>query len=241
MALTKDEAVVLRRLDYSETSQVLVFFARQSGIVRAIAKGVKRSTKTRFAPAIDLLDVGHLVFSTRSPRQSQLATLTEWKQTHALSGLRERLDRLHAAQYAAEVVAGLTTDWDPHPALFDALVDLLRGLCDAPAVIGLLVAFQRTLLHEVGLLPELDACISCGRAPVPREPLYFSSHEGGLICRDCEAAHVEKRQVRPASLGILRGEGGPEESAAGAFDILNYHISHMMGRAPVTAPLVRVR
>ena len=37
MPLIQDQAVVLRRLDYSETSQVLVLFTRDHGKVRAIA------------------------------------------------------------------------------------------------------------------------------------------------------------------------------------------------------------
>ena len=239
MALTKDEAVVLRRLDYSETSQVLVFFARASGKIRAIAKGIKRSTKTRFGGGIDLLDMGHLVVSTRSPRQAELATVTEWKQARSLIGLRGRLERLHAAQYAAEVVTGLTADWDPHPVLYDRLVDLLQALCRADVVAGCLVAFQRALLEEVGALPELCVCVSCGRVPGRGEPVFFSSFEGGLICRDCEAGHVEKREIPPGSSAVLHGGPGTETAAWGAFDIFNYHTAHLMGRNPATAPWVR--
>ncbi|MBM4027044.1 MAG: DNA repair protein RecO, partial [Planctomycetes bacterium] len=40
--LTKDQAICLRTVDYSETSQVVTLFARQAGKVRAIAKGSKR-------------------------------------------------------------------------------------------------------------------------------------------------------------------------------------------------------
>ena len=47
-----DQAIVLGRLDYSETSQVHVLFAREHGKVRAIAKGIKRGTKKRFAAAV---------------------------------------------------------------------------------------------------------------------------------------------------------------------------------------------
>ena len=55
MPLVKDEAIVLRRLDSSESSQVLVFFTREHGPQRLIAKGIKRGTKQRFATGIDLL------------------------------------------------------------------------------------------------------------------------------------------------------------------------------------------
>ncbi len=60
MATIRDHAVALRRYEYSETSQVIVFFTRDHGLVRAIAKGIKRSTKTRFAAAVDPCDAPRL-------------------------------------------------------------------------------------------------------------------------------------------------------------------------------------
>ena len=94
MPLEDDDAVVLQRLDYSESSQVLVFFTHRHGKVRAIAKGVKRSTKKRFAVGIELLELGHLVFSTRTARQSALAILTEWKPGRPLGGQRRAVEDL---------------------------------------------------------------------------------------------------------------------------------------------------
>ena len=122
MASIKDNAIVLRRLDYSETSQVLAFFTRRHGQRRLIAKGVKRSTKKKFSPGIDLLEQGELVFWHRPQSESGLATLTEWRQTNLFVGLRAGLDRWYAGQYAAEITASMTQENDPHPALYDAFV-----------------------------------------------------------------------------------------------------------------------
>ena len=251
MALIPDTGVTLMRLDYAESSQVLAIFTRGHGKVRAIAKGVKRSTKTRFAVGIDLLEIGDLVVSVRQPRQEALAILTEWKQSAALSGLRTSLDRLNAAQYACEITAALTEDWDPHPGLHDGLVGLLTALCDAGNTLGRVVGYQATLLHEIGLWPQWEACVSCQRPPAGGE-VYFSSFEGGVVCRDCETAFTEKRLLDQAALRLLQtcgnSPGWPTSSEVGdakrnalgaaihgVFDVLNYHISHQMGRAPLLA------
>lgn len=245
MPLIRDQAVVLRRLDYSETSQVLVLFTREHGKARAIAKGVKRSTKRRFAAAIDLLEVGQVNLSTRRARPQELATLTEWKQTRPLSALREKLPRLHAAQYAAEVTAGVTEDWDPHQRLYDALLALLENLCHLDDPLAAVVAFLTGLLTEVGSAPQFERCSGCGAtvdSRVAAGGLYFSSHQGGLLCRDCEPAYVEKRSVSPAVLAVLRSRTATRTAAtAGAFDLLNYHLSHLMGRAPLLADKIAGR
>ena len=257
MALIHDNGVTLRRLDFSETSQVMVFFTREHGKVRAIGKGIKRSTKTRFAVGIDLLEVGEMVLSVRQPRQEALATLTEWQSRQAFAGLRRSLTQLYAGQYAAELTSELTGDWDPHPALYDGLVNLLAVLCEASAVLEPVVGFQRLLLEQVGFLPEFDVCVACRRAPAADGDLNFSALEGGLLCRDCEPGFVEKRVVDRQILGVVRGDGGkhghasvdhgtrsdatapgrapPESVIRTAFELFNYHLTHLMGRESVLA------
>lgn len=232
MSSISDQAVVLTRLDYSETSQVIVFFTRGHGKVRAIGKGLKRSTKKRFAVGIDLLDVGNLVVSVRHERPAGLVPITEWTQTRVLSGLREKLMRNYAALYTAEITAKLTEDWDPHPPLFTAFVDTLAALSEVDDdVLPVVVAYQRAVLEAAGSLPLFDVCTLCGRTG---DLTHFSSFEGGMICRRCEPGQVEKREILPATLAILR-DGAEHGSTVGPFGVLNYHISHVIGRAPILA------
>lgn len=188
------------RLDYSETSQVLALFTREHGKVRAIAKGVKRSTKTRFAVGIDLLELGQVVLSSRQERP-ELSTLTEWKQTRSLLGLRERLFRMRAAEYLAEITSRLTEDWDSHVEMFDCLVAALDALNEAAEPLAATVDYQVHMLNEIGLLPRFEACIVCGRGDALH---YFSSHEGGMICKSCESGRFERRSVSSTTLQTLR-------------------------------------
>jgi len=229
-----DQAIVLRRLDYSESSLVLVFFTREYGKVRAIAKGARRSTKTRFSPGIDLLEAGQLVVSVRHPGQEALAILTEWKPARTFAGLREKIERWHAAQYVVDVITSLTEDWDPHPDLYATLERGLAALSDVDDVLGQLVEFQTSTLDATGLTPRLDKCVGCGRAVQPTADIYFSSFDGGLICRDCEPAQVEKRLVRVAVSSLLGSTAPSRADTFGLFDLYNYHISHTMGRSPAS-------
>jgi DNA repair protein RecO (recombination protein O) len=235
MPLIRDQAVVLARLDYSETSQVIVLFTREHGKVRAIAKGIKRGTKQRFAAGIDLLDIGSVNLSARQERQASLATVTEWRQTRSLSGLREKLHRIQAGQYLAEITAALTEDWDPHERLFDSLLSALSVLADAPEPLEQTTGYQRVLLTEIGSWPRFDACVLCGRT---EQLTHFSSFEGGAVCRHCEPVQVEKREVGLKTLAWL-ANGRPCPSWAPPFELLDYHIAHLMGREPkVSASLL---
>lgn len=232
MQLVRDSAIVLKRLDYSESSQILALFTPVHGKVRLIAKGARRSTKKRFNPGVELLEAGEVVFSVREMGQEALANMMEWKTTRAFLGLRERLDRLNSAQYAADITAQLTNDWDAHAIVYASLYDTLDGMSQGGAVLPAVVAYQRTLLKETGVLPRLDRCVSCGHTLDKTRDIYFSSFEGGVLCRDCEPARVEKRLATITQSALRDGVFATDADVAGAFDLFNYHISHLMGRAP---------
>jgi DNA repair protein RecO (recombination protein O) len=236
--LVKDTAIVLRRLDYSETSQVLALLTREHGQQRVIAKGIKRSTKTRVAVGIDLLERGRVVFSRRPGKEDVLATLTEWRQEENYPHLRTDLARCYAAQYAAEVTSQLTEVHDPHPGLFTVLGELLAALRDRPPA-SALASYLWQLLTEIGLRPELARCMSCGRPVEGDRTVYFSSREGGAICRDCEPAVVEKRRVAPDVLRAVTGAPVADGRTANeSLALLDYHLTQIMGRpAKLAQPL----
>ncbi|MEE8170466.1 MAG: DNA repair protein RecO [Phycisphaerae bacterium] len=248
MALYRDQAIVLRRLDYSETSQVLLVFCRTLGPQRLIAKGIKRGTKSRFAVGVDLLEAGVVNFSRRDGGAAHLATMTEWTQSDLNAHLRRDLASLHVALYGAEVTGQLMEEGDPHPELYDAFAAFLADHPhDEP--LARLVVYLPTLLHHIGLWPRLDACAGCGRDIGSDELTYFSSHQGGLLCRECEPAAVEKRRVSHETVEALRwatsdsppppGRDAPD-AIRSAFDLLDYHLSELMSRPPRLSRPLRV-
>lgn len=228
MPLIKDQAIAIRRLDFSETSQVLAFFTRHHGKQRLIAKGIKRGTKTRFATGIELLERGRVVFSRHEQSPRELGTLTEWLQEDVHARLRTDLRWLLAGQYIAEAVDLTTEQADPSARLFDATEHCLTVLPEeGPAA---LVRFQKVLLEEIGWMPDLARCVACGRSWSGKTRPTFSAREGGLICRNCEGPLVEKRRVaREAVLAASSGDV-PEDTAAAAFDLLDYHLTETLGR-----------
>ena len=92
--LTKDRAICLRVVDYSETSQVVTLFGRLLGKIRAIAKGSKRP-KSAFEGPIEPLSFGDIMFSGFS--KDTLATLTEFHPQPVRGELRRNLAALQCA------------------------------------------------------------------------------------------------------------------------------------------------
>lgn len=221
-----DECMVLRKLDYAETSQIVALFTKEHGKVRAIAKGIKRGTKTRFAVGMDLLDTGLVTINLKPGREENLAQITDWKPNPAPIGLRAKLFRLYASLYAIDLTAQLTEDRDAHPELFAALGTFTANMADAEEPYSELVGLQVRLLRSIGSLPRFDACVRCGRMG---QLSHFSSFQGGMICRPCSADQEERRPVTPETLAAMARRAQPD-SWFGPFRLLNYHLTHLMGR-----------
>lgn len=235
MAIEKDQAIVLRLTDFSETSQVATLFTPEHGLVRLIAKGIRRGTAQRAAVGLDLLEHGDVSYiPTRTA--GQLGTLTEWAQRNSFGGLRRELPRLYGGLYAVELVASLTEEEDPHPGLFEALLHTLTELADDGEPLRRLAVFQADLLVALGFALNFEQCVVCGRPRGRASAAYFSSHSGGVLCRDCEPAQVEKRRLPPGLLNTTPAAG----DARAWFALQDYHLTHLAGRPFKTAgPLGR--
>ncbi|MFW6132682.1 MAG: DNA repair protein RecO [Planctomycetota bacterium] len=234
---TRDQAICIRAVDYSETSQVLTFFTRAGGTVRLIAKGTKRP-RSKSGGAVDLLGEGDLVYTARSCEA--LGTLVEFTETRSSAALRRDAARLNAALYMIELVGELMGPGDAHPASFDLLSRTLKrlGEPDAP-VQAVLAYFQWLILRQAGLLGELTACVACGRAISGGGAAWFSSCEGGLLCGACEGAVSEKYRLDAAARAGLaaldaaergRKPSLPPGQATAANRLLAYHAREQLAK-----------
>jgi DNA repair protein RecO (recombination protein O) len=193
--LKKDKGICIRTTDYSESSQILTFFAAQNGKLSLIAKGAKRP-KSSFSGPVELCTVGDMVFSLRD--SEKLGTLTEFNPTFFGFTLRKKLLALNCGLFACELLNLFTKELDPHPAMFDEAIVFLQRLEENSddKVLPFLILFEFALLNETGSKPLCDCCANCKRNFAGDwQQFYFSSSANGFICRDCESAFIDKRVI----------------------------------------------
>jgi len=244
--LTKDLAICIRAIDYSETSQIVTFFAKAAGKIDAIAKGSKRP-KSPFDGPIEVLSHGNIVFVDSAGEK--LATLTEFQQQPALINLRNNLFMLYACLFAAELLNNLTHDHDPHPELFGSFLEFLHNANEQHStndeqrdIMALLILFQLTLLNEIGLQPILSHCVNCKTQYASHDTqymTYFSSSANGLICRDCEPSFPDKIMLSKEASACLSSLKQIPDSAEKTLKeiekVLVNHLTGLLGRTPKMA------
>lgn len=204
-----DNAICIRDLDWSESSQVVVFLTQQHGKVRGLAKGSRRNSPSaigKFSGGINLLSAGQVIATTK--QAEQLATVTEWDLRSDHYHLRTDLAAQWTAMYAADLINALLADEDPHPGAYAAMSTLLNDLAQADQVASSLLRFQWSLLVDVGYKPELEHDVETSAA-LPKAKAYsFDPKLGGLTTRN--GMHDELWRVRANTVELLRSIAADE-------------------------------
>src|SRR4029077_4450086 len=199
MSAEKATALVLKVVEFSETSSVVTLFTREFGKIRALAKGARRP-KGPFESALDLLGLCRIVFLRKSSHA--LGLMTEAKLERRFRPPGGNLSNLYAAYYVAELLNELTDNYDPHPELFDVADETLAALRTCGAAALALLRFELTALRVLGHLPSFETCVECGTTVEATGRVPFSQLAGGVLCKRCR---VGQKQVLLVSAGVLRG------------------------------------
>jgi DNA repair protein RecO (recombination protein O) len=219
MASEKTRGIILRVVEFSETSCVLTLFTEDFGKVGALAKGARRP-KGPFEGAIDLLALLRIVLIRKS--SDTLDLLTEAKLQRRFRSSQRELARLYAGYYVAELLSELTEPGDPHRQLFQAADAALLALDSDKPVAETVLRFEMTTLLEVGHLPSLDQCVVCGQNPLTGKRIAFGMTAGGVLCDEC----------RPGRRGVVSVSSPVIETMKKASEVVNAD----MANAPIALP-----
>jgi DNA repair protein RecO (recombination protein O) len=238
------EGICLRRLEFSNTSQVASFLTPDTGRLSVIAKGVTRAPKKGIRTGFDLLGRYELIYTTR--RFGSLQNLTYRWLEEDFRGMRLALQRVLCGYYAAELALNFVAEGDPCPGLYKLMLGSLRSFAAGRKLGGTVLLMELGVLHEHGSLPRFDACAECGGALPSRGPVAFSPTGGGALCRRCEAAlradlGGRVTSVRPdvlKGLAALAATGGgakeapapPPRKMLAMSGLLRVHMRSLLGK-----------
>jgi DNA repair protein RecO (recombination protein O) len=240
MSSEKATAIVIRAVDFSETSLVVTLFTREYGKIGALAKGARR-LKSPFESALDLLALCRIVFLHKT--SDALDLLTEAKLLRRFRPAGKNLLSLYAGYYVAELLDDLTEANDPHPELFDLADETLAALAAGEPVVRRTIRFELGLLQLLGLMPSLDVCAECGGNVPAAGRIAFGLLDGGVLCPECRGG---KTQVVSVNAGVLRTMSQLADPRSKAWrhleieprilgelrGVLNRYLIHLLGKKP---------
>ena len=204
-----DDALVLRRFPYGESSLVVHVLTRSHGRLSLLAKGAYR-LRSGYCGVLDLFDT--LDLGWRKQGRSEVGILTRGAVKVRRRGLTGDLAAYRAGLAVLELAGLGAREEEADVALFE-LTQATLGVIDADAAVADLAvaAFDLRFLAGMGLAPALVRCASCGRDPGGghRGPsggtVPFSRAAGGRLCPACaREAEAHGRSLEAQAIGILR-------------------------------------
>jgi len=256
MSAEKTTAIVLRIVEFSETSVITTLMTRDFGKLTALAKGARRR-KSPFEAALDLLSICRIVFLHKSSGAMDL--LTEAKLERRFRSSSTDLDRLYAGFYVAELLRCLTDDHDPHPNAYDLAEATIVGIDTGDRLIPTLVEFELTLLTYLGHQPIFSKCAECGRTKTAGIRVSFGLNEGGVLCQKCRVgkqnivslsaeawsflnelseAIAEENNKENGQLRLTQSWPEDKKPNGEVRRVLNQYITHLLGFRPRLHPYI---
>lgn len=184
------DAINLKSYNLSESDKIIVMYSKDKGLIKGVAKGVKKP-KSKLGARMDLLVANKLMLykGRNLDRICQADVLNTFNKT------RRDMDKIFYSMYISEVVSNFGLEDDPcSKEIYDLLYKALEKISDAETKEEILIAvikFQLKMMQISGFGIEFESCLCC-REAIGEENMYFSSRMGGVVCEKCnESLHLQ--------------------------------------------------
>jgi len=179
------DAVVLRAIDFSETSRIVTLFTREKGKMGVMAKGA-RAAKSRFGSTLEPMNQISTVIHCKAGRELQILSEASHVKHHYI--LRSSIERMETGLRIIELVNALMQNDETNERVYGLLVASLYALEEAPGrtanlwpffqlKMASLLGFEPTFeKDEVNAIGSSDAVLdlNSGRISLVAEPGYVS-------------------------------------------------------------------
>jgi DNA repair protein RecO (recombination protein O) len=191
----KEQGVVLRSIKLGEADKIVTVMTQGAGKVRAVAKGIRKTT-SRFGARLEpFTHVSLMLYHGRG----QLDTITQAEIIAPHSAISEDLALFAAGETMLEAVDKVAEEHEKNVRLVLLLLGGMRALEARPRDPGAVAeSFMLKLLSLSGYHPSLTACAVCGAT----DPQLFSAAMGGAVCPSCAEGGVS--HVSPGALAHLQ-------------------------------------
>lgn len=210
VVLYRDEAVVLRAQKLGEADRIITLLTREHGKVRAVAKGVRR-TSSRFGARVE--PFMFVEVQLHEGRNLDIVTQVETVGAYARPICEDY--GLYTAGAAMLETADRLVEAEREPSVqqFWLLAGAVRALAERAHAPGLVLdSYLLRALAVAGWSPTFSACARCGE-PGPHRA--FSVAQGGTVCARCRPPGATSPAPETIELlaALLSGEWARAEAS----------------------------
>ena len=204
MPTDQAEAIVLRTSNIGDQDKIAVFFCREKGVLRGVAKGA-RKFGNRFGSSLEPLSVVRVFYYEKERRD--LVTVSGCDLIESFFEIQAEPATAFLVSYFAELVEEFAPTRAREEVLYRLLLSVLRCLKEGGEREFAAAYFEAWFLQANGLLPDLAACAKCRK---PLGPGLARPQEGRRVLPRLRSPQEGRAPAQDPGLPPL----GPQKPAA---------------------------
>lgn len=189
------DGLILKQMDYREADVILTVLTREYGKISLVAKSARKAS-SKNAGSILPCTLANLSFDYKDGKT--MFRLKTARVKNLYRGIHEHLEKSLAAQAIAETIDAVSLPGLENEDIqgeYDLVLKCWNDL-DNYDETTILTLFLADLLKILGIAPEVDECVVCGKKKVAA----ISAKEGGFLCQE----HAVSSQVKLSSIEDLK-------------------------------------
>lgn len=242
MPLFESESIVLKSYNLAESDRIVVFFTRDHGIVRGVAKGAKR-LNSRFGSTLEPFSIVGLEYFQKDERE--LVSIRSVDLVRSFFEKAGDTDVFYSFSYIADLLTIFSPPHDADSTLYRMTKKCMATMAENEgSIMQMRVYFELWLLRLSGFLPVWDECLACSRTFGPNDSaqLQGSFHLLCINCAKSRGANGVSSELRRVFHSVQKlsptdfaefGAGHVAEVAEAA-DVLRRMIARVVGRDVAT-------
>ena len=195
MPLEQSEGFVLRTFNIGEMDKVVVFFPRDRGLIKGVAKGA-RKFGNRFGSSLEPLSLVKLFFYEKESRD--LVVISNCDLIESFFDLQKDLKTSFTLSFFAELIEEFYPSSSGDDRLFRLLHSTLQSLQLGADRDFVSAYFEAWFLRINGILSDFKRCKKCRSET--EGPSWLSMRRDGLLCGNCAS---EKKIEIPADFSAF--------------------------------------
>ena len=130
------DAINLKSYNLSESDKIIVMYSKDKGLIRGVAKGVKKP-KSKLGARMDMLVANKIMLH----KGKNLDTICQADVLNTFNKTRNDLDKISYSMYVTEVVHNFGLEEDPGASeIYDILYKALNSISEAKSEVELLIS-----------------------------------------------------------------------------------------------------
>jgi DNA repair protein RecO (recombination protein O) len=182
MSAFKTQALVIKSIDWKDTSRIVSLYTREAGKMNVIARGARRIRST-YAGMLETMNLVEAVIYVSEKRQIQI--LGELALENGFSGIKKDYYKTGHVYAILELADRFLQPGDKDAVFFDFLAVLLAEMTEIRDPRIVFWYFLLKFCSYLGFKLNLSSCSACA-GELGEEESFFSAAHGGLSCAACQ-------------------------------------------------------